>query len=497
LENFINLDNLDNLLPYDFVKLNKIIAFSNNDKNSVFSQGPISSILRRELRLHFGDDFSSEFVDEDVFNKILTKVYAFKDQENGLEFSEFEEHYDLDSALNSIAPTEDLLSGTNDAPITKLINAIISDAITKRASDIHFEPYESFFSVRFRIDGKLVEIFSKDIRLAQPITSRLKIISMLDIAERRKPQDGRISLSLGNKKIDVRISTLPSSYGERVVLRILDKESANVDIDSLGYNDEILSKYKNLLNCNEGIILVTGPTGSGKTTTLYAGLQFLNGRDSNILTVEDPIEYTLPGIGQTQVNAKTGYSFASGLRSILRQDPDIVMVGEIRDKDTATTAIQASLTGHLVLSTVHTNSAIGAITRLRDIGVASYLLASSIKGILAQRLLRKLCNNCKVERLVNSIEIEAFGLENDEVVFDAQGCANCLNTGYLGRIPIAEVITINDELKSKIHSELSEQEIYKDLSGNNLSLKSSIRNLLLAGVISPAEALAMVNSNNA
>jgi|TARA_B100001939_G_scaffold78821_1_gene66736 general secretion pathway protein E len=484
---------LINLLPYDYVKINRVIAFTKNGTNRVISEKNISGLLSRELWRHFNGKFNSEVIVQEAFNKALTEIYSLTKNSSELEETSIEE-YDLKSALNSIAPTEDLLSGANDAPITRLINAIISEAIAKRASDIHFEPYEDNFIVRFRIDGQLLEVFSQDIRLAQPITSRIKIISRLDIAERRKPQDGRISLSLGTKKIDVRVSTLPSSYGERLVLRILDKDGARVNLEELGFNKQVLTSYQDLLKLNEGIILVTGPTGSGKTTTLYAGLEYLNSKESNILTVEDPIEYTLAGIGQTQVNPKTGYTFASGLRSILRQDPDIVMVGEIRDKETAVIATQASLTGHLVLSTVHTNSAIGAITRLRDIGIESYLLASSIRGILSQRLIRKLCSECKTERLSNAIEQEKLKLQKKDKVYDAQGCDACNDTGYHGRIPIVEMILIDEHLKALIHAESSEQEFVKYLQGASHSMSNSSVQLLLEGQTSSQEVFGLLSN---
>ena len=484
---------LINLLPYDYVKINRVIAFTDNGTNRVLSEKNISGLLSRELWRHFNGKFTAEILAQEEFNKALTQMYSLKKNSSELEETSIEE-YDLKSALNSIAPTEDLLSGANDAPITRLINAIISDAIAKRASDIHFEPYEDNFIVRFRIDGQLLEVFSQDIRLAQPITSRIKIISRLDIAERRKPQDGRISLSLGTKKIDVRVSTLPSSYGERLVLRILDKDGAKVDLYQLGFNKDVLASYQKLLKLNEGIILVTGPTGSGKTTTLYAGLEYLNSKESNILTVEDPIEYTLAGIGQTQVNIKTGYTFASGLRSILRQDPDIVMVGEIRDRETAAIATQASLTGHLVLSTVHTNSAIGAITRLRDIGIESYLLASSIRGILSQRLIRKLCSQCKTERLSNAIEQEKLKLHKKSMVYDANGCSSCNDTGYHGRIPIVELIIIDEHLKGLIHAESSEQEFFNYLKDASFSMSNSAVQLLQEGKTSSQEVFGLLSN---
>ena len=309
--------------------------------------------------------------------------------------------------------------------------------------------------------------------------------------------DGRVSLSLGSKKIDVRVSTLPSSYGERVVLRLLDKQAAQINIGDLGLPNSILRNYKNALQLSEGIILVTGPTGSGKTTTLYSGLRHISDTSQNILTVEDPIEYTLPGIGQTQVNNKAGYDFASGLRSILRQDPDIVMVGEIRDIETAKIAIQASLTGHLVLSTIHTNSAIGAIARLRDMGIESYLLSSSLRVVIAQRLVRRLCEDCKTPIKPSEIIHKEFSINKNDNIYQSKGCTSCNHTGFKGRIALAECITISDELKALIHDEASEAKLIESAFKNNLSLDSSSSQLLRDGLTSYEELLRVQNNQDA
>jgi general secretion pathway protein E len=386
-----------------------------------------------------------------------------------------------------------LLSGSNDTPIIKLINGVISQAIKARASDIHFEPYEDRIVVRFRVDGILREVLSQDSKISSVLISRIKIISGLDISERRLPQDGRVSLSLGDKSIDVRVSTLPSSYGERVVLRLLDKQSAQINIEDLGLPPKILSNYKSSLKNPEGIILFTGPTGSGKTTTLYAGLRHLSDSSQNILTVEDPIEYTLRGIGQTQVNSKTGYTFAKGLRAILRQDPDVVMVGEMRDVETAQIGIQASLTGHLVLSTVHTNSAIAAITRLRDMGIESFLLASSLRTIISQRLVRRLCLECKKEEVASSQVQKIFNLDSSQKVWNSTGCSSCSHTGYQGRIAIAECIQIDKELKELIHNNASENAIANYVFKENKSIDDASLELLKNGTTSCEELIRVGN----
>ena len=384
------------ILPYDFVKENEVIVSETEHGYLALSPYKLTITLYHEIRRFLKSDFKYEICSSEYFNEILTNSFSSTNHNNDIT-DELSDEFDLQDFAGSINATEDLLSGNNDRPIIKLINGVISQAIKNRASDIHFEPYEDHIIVRFRIDGILKEILRQDSKIASVLISRIKIISGLDISERRLPQDGRVSLSLGDKNVDVRVSTLPSSYGERIVLRILDKQAAQINIDDLGLPKKILSNYKNSLKNPEGIILFTGPTGSGKTTTLYAGLRFLSDSSQNILTVEDPIEYTLNGIGQTQVNTKTGYTFAKGLRAILRQDPDVVMVGEMRDVETAQIGIQSSLTGHLVLSTVHTNSAVAAITRLRDMGIESFLLASSLRTIISQRLVRRLCPKCKTE----------------------------------------------------------------------------------------------------
>ena len=483
-------------LPYDFARVHRVLAYSQDSKLIVVSEKKLTSGLYQELSRFLKADFQMEVRSPNEFDLILTQHYSASGDESNLN-ADFSENFDLQSFANTLAPTEDLLSGANDAPIIKLINGVLSQAIKVRASDIHFEPYEDNFIVRYRVDGILREVLTHDSRLSAPIISRLKIIARLDIAERRKPQDGRVSLSLGANKIDVRVSTLPSSYGERVVLRLLDKKAAQINITDLGLPNSILDTYKAALTFSEGIILVTGPTGSGKTTTLYSGLRHISDTSQNILTVEDPIEYTLPGIGQTQVNVKAGYDFASGLRSILRQDPDIVMLGEIRDLETAKIAIQASLTGHLVLSTVHTNSAIGAIARLRDMGIESYLLASSIRLVISQRLVRRLCAECKTAITPPESTQQKFSLDPASPIYKANGCDSCSHSGFKGRVALAECISITEDLKALIHDEASENALAQCAFKNTLSIDASSTKLLLEGVTSYEELLKVQSHQDA
>ena len=492
MENFKDQEGLSNILPYDFVKENDVLAFSDGDSFSVISPNNLSDDIYHEIQRFLKSNFSFSLCKSDYFNDLLTSSFSIN-KDSTLLSEELTDEFDLQSFAGSISATEDLLSGSNDTPIIKLINGIISQAVKNRASDIHFEPYEDNLIVRFRVDGILKEILKQDSKISSVLISRIKIISGLDISERRLPQDGRVSLSLGDKDIDVRVSTLPSSYGERIVLRLLDKQASQINIDDLGLPSVILKNYKSSLKNSEGIILFTGPTGSGKTTTLYSGLRHLSDSSQNILTVEDPIEYTLNGIGQTQVNTKTGYTFAKGLRAILRQDPDVVMVGEMRDVETAQIGIQASLTGHLVLSTVHTNSAVAAITRLRDMGIESFLLASSLRTVISQRLVRRLCLICKKEESPSKDSIKLFNLNTNKKVFISSGCDACSNTGYQGRIAIAECIQVDKTLKEMIHNNASENLISEHVFKNNQSIDEASSELISKGITSCEELIRINN----
>ena len=384
------------MLRFAFAKRYGVLVtnIDNHVARVVYHQTPSLAVLA-EIRRELNMPLQLEQVSDQAFNEYLVKTYE-TDTTTAMHMAE-----DLGDALNladlmhALPKAEDLLEHQDDAPIIRLLNALLSEAIKETASDVHIETFEDHVTIRFRVDGVLREVLEPPRVLAPLIISRIKVMARLDIAEKRLPQDGRITLRIGGRAVDVRVSTMPTNHGERAVLRLLDKQSARLDLAELGMEAKSLELFRTLIVKPHGIILVTGPTGSGKTTTLYAGLIVLNDKKRNILTVEDPIEYDLAGVGQTQVNNKISMTFAKGLRAILRQDPDVVMVGEIRDLETAQIAIQASLTGHMVLSTLHTNSAIGAITRLDDMGVEPFLLASSLTGVIAQRLMRLFVNTVK------------------------------------------------------------------------------------------------------
>ena len=407
-----------------------------------------------------------------------------------------DDELDLLSLVDQVPQTADVLEQQGDAPIIRLINALLSEAVREKASDVHLETFEHTLSVRLRVDGQLREVLRPRRELATLLVSRIKVMARLDIAEKRVPQDGRMALRLAGHEVDVRVSTLPSAHGERVVLRLLDKHAGRLELTRLGMSSTVLSDLHALLTKPHGIFLVTGPTGSGKTTSLYAALTFLNDQTRNILTVEDPIEYHLPGIGQTPVNPKVEMTFARGLRAILRQDPDVVMVGEIRDSETAEIAVQASLTGHLVLSTLHTNSAVGAVTRLLDMGIDAYLLASSLVGVLAQRLLRTLCPACKVPVVADADVCRRLGVSGEPIiqVFRAGGCEHC-QQGYRGRVGVYELVRITPVLAGMIHQGAGEQALLAEARRTSSSLFQDGRRLVLDGQTSVEELLRVVQES--
>ncbi|UTW56871.1 type II secretion system ATPase GspE [Kordiimonas sp. SCSIO 12610] len=451
------------ILSYSFAKSHGLIATRGEDGVVLATKGAmeIDPLLFVEVRRAAGSPFKIQELDGAAFDQQLSSIYAVDGIASGKLADDLGQSENLDSLVDDIPQTADLLDSDDDAPVIRLINGLIAEAVKNRGSDIHIEPYETGLSVRLRIDGVLKETLSLPVKLAPLLVSRIKVMARLDIAEKRIPQDGRISLTIGGKAIDVRVSTLPSRHGERVVLRLLDRDQAHFDISDLGMEEKTRGRFEDVIKEPNGIILVTGPTGSGKTTTLYAGLSLLNDKTRNILTVEDPVEYALEGVGQTQVNAKVGMTFAAGLRAMLRQDPDVVMVGEIRDVETAEIAVQASLTGHLVLSTVHTNSAVSAVTRLRDMGVEPFLLASTVKAILAQRLVRRLCPHCKTPIEADGSTKKLLNLPADQsaTIFKANGCPECNGTGYQGRVGLYELVIVDSKLQELIHDDAREQAI--------------------------------------
>ncbi len=422
-------------LPYAFARTHQVLLEDDADRFNLWvSDASTPAAIGEALRKYPHSKLQSQPVPTLV--QRISAVYAQGESSAAAVVNEVESDADLSRMMQDLPAIEDLLETSDDAPIIRMLNALLTQAARDGASDIHIEPYERHSSVRFRVDGTLREVVQPNRALHAALISRLKIMAELDIAERRLPQDGRISLRIGTRAVDVRVSTIPSAHGERAVLRLLDKSEGRLSLEALGMQGEVLRRFEALVAQPHGIVLVTGPTGSGKTTTLYAALSRLDATRNNIMTVEDPIEYELPGVGQTQVNPKIDLDFARALRAILRQDPDIIMIGEIRDFETAQIAIQASLTGHLVLATLHTNDAASAVTRLTDMGVEPFLLSSSLLGVLAQRLVRKLCVACH-----------------------GKGCATCGQTGYAGRSGVFELLVTDDAIRAQIHSRASEADI--------------------------------------
>ena len=398
---------------------------------------------------------------------------------------------DLASLVDGIPQTADVLGGGDDAPIIRLINGLIYEAIQRKASDIHIDPFEDKLSIRYRIDGDLKEVLTPSRRLAAPLVSRIKVMARLDISEKRMPQDGRISLSIGGQAIDARVATLPTRYGERVTMRLLDQRNAMLDLSELGMDPETYDRFTDVLSRPNGVVLVTGPVGSGKTTTLYSALSRLNTGRVNIMTLEDPVEYGLAGITQTQMDHKVGLTFATTLRSVLRHDPNIAMIGEIRDAETAEVAFEFASIGRLALSTLHTNSSAGAVTRLRDMGVESFLIASTVRAVMAQRLVRKLCPVCKSPAAPSEAEIQELGIPASQVpeLYHPKGCMSCGHTGYDGRLGVYELLTVNKDISELIHANATETEIERVAFADHDMLFENARRYVLSGETSLAEVL--------
>ena len=457
-------------LPYAFARSHSLLLEDSGSTRTLwFSAGPNANALGEVMRKYsgVGSPLELQNVESLALAQRISAAYAEGESSAAAVVSEVESDADLSRIMQELPAIADLLDASDDAPIIRMLNALLTQAARDGASDIHIEPYERHSSVRFRVDGTLREVVQPNRALHAALISRLKIMADLDISEKRLPQDGRISVRIGTRAVDVRVSTLPSAHGERAVLRLLDKSGANLSLQSVGMQGDVLARLSQLIAQPHGIILVTGPTGSGKTTTLYAALQRLDASSINIMTVEDPIEYELPGIGQTQVNPKIDLTFAKALRAILRQDPDAIMIGEIRDFETAQIAIQASLTGHLVLATLHTNDAASAVTRLTDMGVEPFLLSSSLLGVLAQRLVRKLCTTCA-----------------------GVGCSACANTGYQGRTGVFELMVAGDAIRAQIHNRAAEADIRTAALADGMHLmRDDGERLVASGVTSREELL--------
>ncbi|GAA0768488.1 type II secretion system ATPase GspE [Ideonella azotifigens] len=462
-------------LPYGFAKANTLLLEDDGGQLLLrFADSTPRSALTEVLRLYSVDQLEHE--DSAALAQRLAEAYSGGEGSAASVIGEVESAVDLSRMMQELPAVEDLLEAANDAPIIRMLNALLTQAAKDGASDIHIEPYERSSSVRFRVDGTLREVVQPNKALHAALISRLKIMAELDIAEKRLPQDGRISLRIGGRAIDVRVSTLPSAHGERAVLRLLDKSESKFTLEGLGMDGDVLAAFDRQVHQPHGIVLVTGPTGSGKTTTLYASLGRLDTATTNILTVEDPVEYELAGIGQTQVNAKIDLTFAKALRAILRQDPDVIMIGEIRDFETAQIAIQASLTGHLVLATLHTNDAPSAVTRLIDMGVEPFLLSSSLLAVQAQRLVRKLCPVCRKQ--------------DGEGRWHPVGCPACSMSGYKGRTGVYELMVVDDKVQALIHNQAAESEIIEAARLNGLrSMREDGERLVAAGITSLEEVL--------
>ena len=485
------------VLPYGFARRHGILLRpASAGPAELLCRPPVPLAVLAEVRRQHPDLPAPALLDETAFDAALSLVY---EQQRGAaaEAADNLDGLDLTSLVDALPQTADLLEQEDDAPIIRLINALLQEAIRENASDIHIETFERRLSVRMRVDGVLRSILTPRRELAPLLVSRIKVMARLDIAEKRVPQDGRISLRLGGRDVDVRVSTMPSSNGERVVLRLLDKQAGRLAMAHLGMGADTYALMRQLIHKPHGIILVTGPTGSGKTTTLYAGLTDLNDQSRNILTVEDPIEYQLEGIGQTQVNPKVEMTFARGLRAILRQDPDVVMVGEIRDLETAEIAVQASLTGHLVLSTLHTNSAVGAVTRLQDMGIEPFLLSSSLLGALAQRLVRLLCPDCKSAHPASDSEREMLAMAADDTrpIYRPVGCEACNQSGYRGRTGIYELVIVDGVMRDLIHDRASEQALERHARLATPGIRDDGWRKVLAGETSIEEVLRVTREN--
>jgi general secretion pathway protein E len=448
-------------IPYTYARSNKVCIYAADAEFvHIATSVNLNPLVITEIKRKVNQPIKIERIEEKLFDAIIAEAYSSANAAAVVD--DIQDDIDISDLMQNLQKTEDLLESENDAPVIKIINAFLTQAVKEDASDVHLDAYEHTSLVRFRRDGVLHKIIDVNRGLHAALVSRIKIMAQLDIAEKRLPQDGRIALRLAGREVDLRVSTIPTGHGERIVMRLLDKNKERLQLETLGMAPDTLAKIDKLISRPHGIFLVTGPTGSGKSTTLYAALARIDSNALNIMTVEDPVEYDITGISQTQVNAKIDMTFARALRSILRQDPDVVMIGEIRDLETAEIAVQSSLTGHLVLATLHTNSAASTVTRMIDMGVESFLLSSTLIGILAQRLIRLLCPRCKEENTSMDAETRAhYEIPDDIKIYKAVGCDYCSGTGYKGRTGIHELLVVDEEVQRLIHTNMSEIEIEK------------------------------------
>lgn len=483
-------------IPYSFAKKHKILPIDETEETLLIAMAdPLNVDVIEELRFLLNKDIRGVCVPEEEILKGINHLYHHQEGATSQMIANLSDHTQgKGSKKEEVIEVYDLLETKEEAPIIKLLNLILGEAIQQGASDIHFEPFENDLKIRYRIDGVLQPRHAPAREYQSHLLTRIKVLAKLDIAEHRLPQDGRIKLHMGGREIDFRVSTVPVAHGERIVLRILDKGNVILGLDQLGMLPSTLDEFRKMISLSEGIVLVTGPTGSGKTTTLYSALWEIYNEEMNIMTIEDPVEYKLKGIAQISVHPKIGLHFATGLRHILRQDPDVVMIGEIRDSETAEISIQASLTGHLVLSTLHTNDAPAAIPRLIDMGIEPYLLSSTVIGVLTQRLVRKICQNCREGYLPSDKELLEFDLSKDKLnggmIYRGKGCDHCFHTGYKGRHGIYELLTMDTGLQSLIAQKADAAELRTyALSQGMVSLRKHGSHLVRSGVTTLSEVL--------
>lgn len=484
------------LIPYLFAKEKHLLPIEEKEEAIVVAfADPFDIAAIIELKVLLQKEILPVKASTSAIELAIEKAYHQKEEETKEFFSSLEKKEEEKPFMQS--DVYDLLERSDHNPVVRMVNTILLEALQQGSSDVHFEPTEKGLCVRYRVDGCLQGRHSPPKEYQQQVLTRLKVMAKMDIAEQRLPQDGRIKLRQGGREIDFRVSTLPTGYGERVVLRILDKSNVLLGLDSTGMGEKLLKSFRKLIESPEGIVLVTGPTGSGKTTTLYSALFEIQTEETNIITVEDPVEYKIPGISQMNVNPKIDLSFAKGLRHILRQDPDVIMIGEIRDKETAEIAIQASLTGHLVLSTLHTNDAPSSLTRLADMGIEPYLLASSILGVLAQRLLRKICPHCKEAYVPDESERKEIGVLQAKKFYRAKGCEECFQTGYKGRLGIYELMEMTPKIKEQVLKSQDAHELKRiALKGGMKTLFDQGVELILQGITTSDELFRVTKSES-